>query len=430
MSIPGRRYSTPVRIGLAGFLIALYVAFGAPRRDLEGQSKNSTPMAPVFEVDPLWPKPLPNHWVLGSLGGIAVDDQDHIWVLNRGSRTLADNFKQLEKNPPWAICCGSAPAVLEFDQNGNLLRNWGGFPGGPGYEWFDQEHGLAIDHNGHVWLGGGAGGDSHLLKFTKDGSFVKQFGKRNARLTAGDPAGPPAKRVYKANSHDTESLGRPAKVVIDAKANEAYVADGYLNTRVVVMDVTTGAIKRFWGAYGNKPDDSVFENASVTGDQSATGYDPKAPPAQQFRHAVHCVALSKDGLVYVCDRQNNRVQVFTKEGKFLKENYILKDTRNAGAVWDIAFSADPQQTYMYVGDGENELIHVLRRDTLEELTAFGDGGRQPGQFYGVHVIATDAKGNLYTAETYEGHRVQRFLFKGVKPVTRKYQGVLWPASAK
>jgi hypothetical protein len=218
--------------------------------------------------------------------------------------------------------------------------------------------------------------------------------------------------------------------VIDAKANEAYVADGYLNTRVVVMDVNTGAIKRFWGAYGNKPDDNVFENSSVTGDQSQTGYDPKAPPAQQFRHAVHCVALSKDGLVYVCDRQNNRVQVFTREGKFLKEAYILKETRNAGAVWDIAFSADPQQTYMYVGDGENELIHVLQRDTLEELTAFGDGGRQPGQFYGVHVIATDSKGNLYTAETYEGRRVQRFLFKGVKPVTARYQGVVWPGSSK
>jgi DNA-binding beta-propeller fold protein YncE len=429
MSVIDRRNFTHVR-GIGGVLIALSVVLGSPRHDLEGQAKNATPMAPVFEVDPLWPKPLPNHWVLGSLGGIAVDDQDHIWVLNRGSRTLADNFKQLEKNPPWAICCASAPAVLEFDQDGKLLRNWGGFPGGPGYEWFDQEHGLAVDHNGNVWMGGGAGGDSHLLKFTKDGTFVKQFGKRNARLTAGDPAGPPAKRVYKADSHDNQSLGRPAKVVIDAKANEAYVADGYLNTRVVVMDVNTGAIKRFWGAYGNKPDDNVFENSSVTGDQSQTGYDPKAPPAQQFRHAVHCVALSKDGLVYVCDRQNNRVQVFTREGKFLKEAYILKETRNAGAVWDIAFSADPQQTYMYVGDGENELIHVLQRDTLEELTAFGDGGRQPGQFYGVHVIATDSKGNLYTAETYEGRRVQRFLFKGVKPVTARYQGVVWPGSSK
>ena len=158
------------------------------------------------------------------------------------------------------------------------------------------------------------------------------------------------------------------------------------------MDADTGHVKRFWGAYGNKPDDSVFENASVTGDQKATGYDPQAPPAQQFRHAVHCVMVSKDDFVYVCDRQSDRIQVFTKEGKFVKEAFIAKDTRTPASVWDIAFSADPQQTYLYVGDGENELIHILRRDTLEELTAFGDGGRQPGQFYGVHVIATDSKG--------------------------------------
>ncbi len=424
-----RLHSANPRFALAATALVLTAACSADDRGLEAQSGEGAVQAPIFVVDPLWPKPLPNHWVLGSLGGIAVDEQDHIWVLNRGSRTLADNFKQLEKNPPWAICCASAPAVLEFDQEGTLLRNWGGFPGGPGYEWFDQEHGLTVDHKGNLWIGGGTGGDSHLLKFTKDGTFVQQIGKRYARLASGDPAGPASQRVYKANSHDMESFGRPAKLVVDPKTNEAYVADGYLNTRIVVMDADSGKVKRFWGAYGNKPDDSVFANASVTGDQSATGYDPQAPAAQQFRHAVHCVMFSKDDLVYVCDRQNNRVQVFTKEGKFLKEAFILKDTRNAGAVWDIAFSADPAQTYLYVGDGENELIHVLRRDTLEELTAFGDGGRQPGQFYGVHVIATDSKGNLYTAETYEGHRVQRFLYKGVGPVTKKYQGTVWPAAS-
>lgn len=372
---------------------------------------------------------MPNHWVLGSLGGITVDEQDHIWILNRGSRTLADNFKQLEKDPKWALCCASPPAVLEFDQEGTLLRHWGGMPGGPGYEWFDQEHGLAIDRKGNMWLGGGAGGDSHLLKFTKDGTFIAQYGKRNAHLTSGNPDAPARERRYKANSLDMVNFGRPAKVVFDPSGDEGFVADGYLNTRIAVINPEDGKIKRFWGAYGNKPDDSVFENASVTGDQSQTGYDPAAPPAQQWRHAVHCVQVSKDGYVYVCDRQGNRIQVFTKEGKFLKEAFILKDTRDAGAVWDIAFSADPQQTYMYVGDGENELIHVLKRDTLEELTAFGDGGRQPGQFYGVHVIATDSKGNLYTAETYEGHRVQRFLYKGTGPVTKKYQGTVWPGTA-
>jgi DNA-binding beta-propeller fold protein YncE len=423
---------------LVGLIAALGMAARTGYEEVHAQKAGGTVQAPRFEVDPLWPEPLPNHWVLGSLGGITVDDQDHVWVLNRGSRTLAANFKQLEMNPPWAMCCGSAPAVLEFDQAGNLLNHWGGFPGGPGYEWFDQEHGLAVDYKGNVWIGGGAGGDSHLLKFTRDGKFLMQIGKKNARAVEGAaPAAAPAgarggagggAARFKANSLDMENFGRPAKIVVDPKTNEAYVADGYLNTRIVVLDADTGTFKRMWGAYGNKPDDSVFENAQVTGDQKATGYDPQAAPAQQWRHAVHCVMVSKDDFVYVCDRQGDRVQVFTKNGKFVKEAFIAKETRDAGSVWDIAFSADPQQTYLYIGDGENELIHVLRRDTLEELTAFGDGGRQPGQFYGVHVIASDSKGNIYTAETYEGHRVQRFLYKGLAPVTKKYQGTVWPGS--
>jgi hypothetical protein len=431
-------------VTVAACLTVLAASLGTTavaRRGAATQDRSAAAQAPMFEVDPLWPKPLPNHWVLGSIGGIGIDEQDHIWILNRGSRTLAANFKQLEMRPPWAMCCASAPAVLEFDQAGNLLRRWGGDPaGGPGYEWMDQEHGLTIDHKGNVWIGGGGGGDSHLLKFTKDGKFLMQVGKKNARMVSGgapdaaqEQAGAgrgrgPA-RVFKANSLDMENFGRPAKLVVDPKTNEAFVADGYLNTRVVVMDADTGRFKRIFGAYGNKPDDSLFEKAAVTGDQSATGYDPQAPPGQQFRHAVHCVMVSKDDLVYVCDRQGDRIQVFTKEGKFLKEAWVAKETRDAGSVWDLAFSADPRQTYLYVGDGENELIHILRRDTLEELTAFGDGGRQPGMFYGVHVIAADSKGNLYTAETYEGHRVQRFVYKGVGPVTQKYQGVLWPLSS-
>lgn len=334
--------------------------------------------APRFEVDPLWPKPLPNHWVLGSIGGIGVDEQDHIWILQRGSRTLADNFKQLEMTPPWAMCCASAPAVLEFDQKGHLLRHWGGLSTAVGYEWMDQEHGLTIDHKGNVWIGGGTGGDSHLLKFTKDGKFLMQVGKKNARLVSGESAPPPAggrgrgpARVYKANSLDMEHFGRPAKMVVDPKTNEAFVADGYLNARVVVFDADTGRFKRFWGAYGNKPDDSVFANATVTGDQSATGYDPSAPPAQQFRHAVHCVMVSKGHLVYVCDRQGDRIQVFTKDGTFVKEAFIAKETRDAGSVWDIAFSADPAQTYLYVGDGENELVHILRRKDTKDTTDTG-----------------------------------------------------------
>src|SRR5262245_8995682 len=209
--------------GLSALVVGLALFVYSAEQPVAAQKSNAG-QAPRFEVDPLWPKPLPNHWVLGSLGGIAVDEQDHVWVLNRGSRTLADNFKQLEFNPPWAMCCASAPAVLEFDQAGTLLRSWGGNPGGPGYEWFDQEHGLAVDNKGAVWLGGGAGGDSHLLKFTKDGKFLMQIGKRYARLASGDPNGPPQQRVYKANSLDTNNFGRPAKIVVDAKSKEAYIA--------------------------------------------------------------------------------------------------------------------------------------------------------------------------------------------------------------
>src|SRR5713101_834758 len=173
-------------------VVALLGTTSRSRKNAAAQDRNAASQAPVFEVDPLWPKPLPNHWVLGSIGGIGVDEQDHVWILNRGSRTLADNFKQLEMNPPWAMCCASAPAVLEFDQAGNLLRHWGGFPGGPGYEWFDQEHGLAIDFKGNVWIGGGTGGDSHILKFTKDGKFLMQIGKRNARLVSEGGSAAPA----------------------------------------------------------------------------------------------------------------------------------------------------------------------------------------------------------------------------------------------
>jgi 6-phosphogluconolactonase (cycloisomerase 2 family) len=174
-------------------------------------------------------------------------------------------------------------------------------------------------------------------------------------------------------------------------------------------------MKRSWGAYGNKPDDSALP-----------AYDPNAAPAQQYRNPVHCADLSNDGFVYVCDRVGNRLQVFTKDGKFVKEAFFAKSTLGAGSAWDVAFSRDPQQTYIYLADGLNMKVRVLRRDTLEELTTFGDGGRQPGQFYGVHSIATDSQGNIYTTETYEGKRVQKFVYKGLRPVTRRDQGTVWP----
>ena len=275
-----------------------------------------------------------------------------------------------------------------------------------------SNHGITIDYKGNVWIGGNGDQDSQVLKFTKQGKFLLQVGKSAARKGPNNAQGQP---TYVGGSNDQVSFGRVAKIFVDPAANEAYLADGYLNKRVAIIDADTGKLKRYWGAYGNKPDDT-----------NLGPYKPEAPPAQQFRNPVHCADLSRDGLVYVCDRQNNRLQVFTKDGKFVKEAFYAKNSLSEGAVWDVAFSKDPQQTYIFLADGRNMKIRVLRRDTLEELTSFGDGGRQPGQFYAVHSIAADSKGNLYTTETYEGKRVQKFTYKGLKTVSKKEQGTVWP----
>ena len=391
------------------------------RSEVAAQTRNAV-QAPMFEVDPFWPKPLPNHWVLGAAVGVWVDAQDHVWMVHRGDNP--NTLKGLEMKPPFSeMCCATAPLVLEFDQKGNLLRRWSPGPNDP---WMDQEHGIHIDHKNNVWLAGGGGGDSQILKYTMDGKFVMQVGKKGARLRAGA-----ARPINDPDSLDMESFGQPTKIVVDPKTNEAYVSDGYVNHRVVVLDADSGKFKRVWGAYGNKPDDTPVlgplnpHRGNATAAQPAdrgAAHDPNAPPQQQFRNPVHCVVVSKDDLVYVCDRQGDRLQVFTKDGKFVKEKLIEPKTMNAGSVWDVALSSDPQQTFLYVADGENSLIHILRRDTLDILTAFGEGGRQPGQWHGVHNIATDSQGNIYTTETYEGKRIQKFTYKGLGPVTKPYQG--------
>lgn len=366
--------------------------------------------APRFEVDPLWPKPLPNHWVLGNAVGVWVDERDHVWIVHRGSSTLDNNEKGLELKLA-DYCCAGAPPVLEFDADGTLLQHWGG-PGN-GYDWPDSNHGIFVDHLGNVWIGGNGPGDSHIVKFTRDGKFLAQYGKPNARVTGKNAQGQP---TFARGSNDPESFGRVAKLFVEPKANEVYVADGYFNRRVAVLDATTGKMKRFWGAYGNKPDDAV----------NLGPYDPSAPPAQQFRNPVHCADVSIDGFVYVCDRLNDRLQVFRQDGTFVKEVFLAKNTKLSGSVWDVAFSRDAQQRHLFVADGINDRIYILQRDTLEVLTSFGDGGRQPGQFYGVHSIATDSRGNIYTTETWEGKRVQKFVNKGLAPVTTMHQGTVWP----
>jgi DNA-binding beta-propeller fold protein YncE len=354
--------------------------------------------APRFEVDPVWPKPMPNHWILGSVIGVGVDSRDHVFIIHRGDSTLNQRTEAgMNAKPPIGECCASAPPILEFDPDGNLVKGWGG--PGDGYVWPGSNHGVAVDDKDNIWIGGNGPTDSHILKFSHDGKFLAQYG------TPGQGSA----------SNDSSHFGRVAKITFDTKAGEAYVADGYGNKRVAVLDMNSGKLKRFWGAYGNKPDDARMPP-----------YDPSAPLAQQFRNPVHCAEPTTDGLVYVCDRPNDRIQVFQKDGKFVKEVRVAPATRGDGSVWDIAFSKDPAQKYLYLADGKNERVYVMDRQSLEILTSFGDGGRQPGQFFAVHSIATDSKGNIYTTETYEGKRLQKFRYKGIGQVKRGNQGVVWP----
>jgi len=422
-----------VYVAVTLLVLLAVLGFGSTVLEKRAAVEAAAVQAPRFEVDPLWPKPLPNKWILGQTIGVSVDAQDNVWIIHRAG-SLEPNEVHATTNPPIAQCCAPAPPILEFDSAGNLLKHWGG--PGEGYEWPDSNHGVTVDYKGNVWIGGngrgtapgaqgrgrgagrgqpaagqnvqpdesqaGLGGyfnDNMVLKFTQEGKFLMQIGR------AGQSKG----------SNDVENLRLPAKTFIDQETNELYVADGYGNHRVIVYDADTGKYKRHWGAYGKKPDDANLGR-----------YDPDAPPPQQFRNPVHCADLSHDRLLYVCDRVNDRLQVFKPDGTFVKEAFVNKRTLGSGSAWDIAFSKDREQKYIYLTDGENGKVHILLRDTLEVLTSFGEGGRQPGEFYGVHSIATDSKGNIYTTETYRGQRVQKFVYKGLAPVTKLDQGVVWP----
>jgi DNA-binding beta-propeller fold protein YncE len=413
------RFTRNRKVYVGATFVAILLALGVGQMIATQSASAQAKQAPKFEVDPFWPKPMPNNWVLGQTIGLTVDDRDHVWLIHRGNDPGTAGLDRTELafptegGPRVSECCVAAPPVLEFDQAGNLVGSWGGKAKDGSYTWPESNHGVVVDHKGFVWIGGNGPPDSHILKFTRDGKFVAQYGKAGARK---DPASPEAKPVYRANSQDMDNFGRVAKIFIDPKANEGYVSDGYLNHRVAVIDLDTGKIKRMWGAYGEPPTD---ENLGP--------YDPSAPPAKQFRNPMHCAVVSDDGLVYTCDRPNDRVQIFTKEGKFVKEVFVEKQTRTDGSVWDIAFSKDPQQTYLYMADGCNEHVRVFDRKSMEELYNFGYGGRQPGMFLGVHSIAVDSKGNIYTTETYTGKRLQKFTMKGMASVsTLKKATPPWP----
>lgn len=359
---------------LLAFLVLIFIVSCSSNPE-----RYATAGVPQYKVDPFWPKPLPGNWILGQVAGIAVDRNDNVWILHR-PRTLLDDEKGAQLKPPTSTCCTAAPPVLQFDSAGNLLRSWGG--PGTGYDWPVQEHGLFVDNDGNVWLAGNDATDHQILKFTPDGRFLQQLGK-------------PGKSE---GSNSTTQLGRPAHMLIDAAANELYVADGYGNRRIAVFDAKTLAYKRHWGAYGEKPNDGKLP-----------AYDPKGPPMHSFGNPVHCVRISNDGLVYVCDRVNDRVQVFEKSGKFVKEFRIEPDTLRGGSLWDLVFSEDPAQKYLIVANGESSHLLIVERETGKVLNTFSRPGRMAGELKWVHNLAIDSKGNVYTAEVGSGRRAQKFV---------------------
>ncbi len=422
-------------VGVAVLTLATTLGAGSMLLRKQAVVEAAGEQAPKFEVDPFWPKPLPNGWVLGQTIGVAVDAQDNVWIVHRpGSLELKESYLTRKE----ADCCSAAPDVLAFDTNGNLIQHWGKVEG---HDWPTSNHGITVDSRGNVWLGANGAGqpgaapgsaaqfappppaaprpvsdypgaglpgvttyhDSFILKFSKTGQYLGQIGKANGSK----------------GSLDNDNVRGVAQIRFDPKTNELIAADGYGNHRVSVWDPDTLKFKRAWGAYGKPPTDNTLP-----------AYQPGQPPPQQFRNPVHCAQPSKDGLIYVCDRVNDRLQVFKADGTYVSETFLETNTKGDGSVWEIAFSRDPQEKYMYVADGANHKIHVFDRLAMKEIYSFGSGGRQPGEWYALHSIVTDSKGNLYTTETYRGQRVQKFTYKGLAAVTAPHEGAPWPANKK
>jgi hypothetical protein len=369
-------------VGLVPVSLSLVVAAQAG-----GSKASASPGVPEFQLDLSWPAKLPNGWVMGVPSWVAVDRRDHVWVLHRPRTLPTDRQRQ------------AAPPVLELDSEGKVVRGWGG-PADQ-YDWPDIEHGVFVDDQDHVWIGGinpiaGAEGsqrsDDMLLEFTRTGQFVRQIGGRD---TSG-------------GNRDVKNLKRPADVFVYRRTGEVFVADGYGNTRVLVLDVRTGAFKRMWGAFGNVPVDAPPLPPGAR--RPVPPLLTEGPGPDQF-DVVHALTVSNDGLVYVADRQNRRIQVFTVAGRYVTQGFINRRGPNPRTGSGLAFSPDPEQRFMYVGDFDNGQVVIVDRRTLDVVGGFGSRSGRPGDFQSLHNLATDSKGNLYTAEVAPGARVQKFLIR-------------------
>ena len=367
--------ATRIVLGVAT-LATLACAERVASRAADGQVST----VPTYEVDPFWPK-LPDGLTLGQVSGVAVDSRDHVWIVQRPWSLTSDE----RAGNPEAECCRPAPPVMEFSPEGTYVQGWGG--PGDGYEWPADEHGIHVDHEDNVWISSAGGPrlpegvENHLLKFARDGTFLLQIGRRGASR----------------GSLDTENVNNAADMYVYPATGELFVADGYINRRVAVFDATTGAFRRMWGAYGNEPDDQASRELVLEG-----------PGSPQF-NTVHGIRVANDGRVYVADRLNNRVQVFSLDGEFQAEVFIERPTRLLGTAFSVAFSEDPEQRLLFVADGGNGKVHILDRETLEPVGELGRIGRYAGQFVFLHNVAVDSRGNLYTAEVGTGRRVQKFV---------------------
>jgi DNA-binding beta-propeller fold protein YncE len=429
---------------------------------------SSTGKTPGFVIDPAWPRPLPNNWLLGQIGGLYVDRHDHVWVYNR-PRTMTtdeaglegpvpgvtdekgqpiDGLGQVRAYGPVSDCCKAAPSVLELDSDGKLLRAWGG-PSDPGFIggkckaeagciWPSTEHGSYVDQNDNVWISGNSaagsgqgpagrggppwatnqeGGDGFVLKFDGNGNFKMRIG--------GTPRGPNSNDTH-GGINDTPLLYQAADMVVDPATNRLYISDGYGNRRILIVDANTGKYIGHFGAYGNNP---VDDRAAAAAGPWIAGYSKGDKKPAFFRNPVHCVKIANDGKIYVCDRGNDRIQVFDKNdpalgkpcsnpageaGKcgFVAEQLIGEHTNIIGTAVSMTFSTDKAQSCLYVGDNANMTIYILNRSNLQELGRLGRSGRMAGEFHYLHQVSVDTKGNIYTAEVDTGKRIQKFLRYG------------------